>query len=101
MHVKAEPLRQPGTNFGELVGAFIGHDQVELELLKNGLHDLAQKAQELLTQVGGLDWVDHLAGGHIQCRGQGVGAVTDGVMRHPFHIGQADRRKGVGAVHGA
>jgi hypothetical protein len=42
--VEAGALGQPGTNFGVLVGAVVVDDQVDVEILRDGLLDLAEEA---------------------------------------------------------
>jgi hypothetical protein len=46
--MEAGPLRQPGPHLGVLVGAVVVHDQMDVQILGNGLLDLAQEAQKLL-----------------------------------------------------
>jgi len=50
--------------------------------------------------VPGLALGDHLAGGDIERGEQGCGAVTDVVMRHPFHIPQAHGQQRLGPIQG-
>ena len=87
--MEAGPLSQPGPHlslrgraslYGVFVSAVVVDNQVEVQVLGDGLLDLAQKAQELLVPVAGLALGDHLPCGHVQRREQGCGAVADVVM---------------------
>lgn len=49
MDVEAGLLGQPDTNFGVLVVAVVVDDQVDVEILRDGLLDLAEEAEELLV----------------------------------------------------
>jgi hypothetical protein len=93
-------LRQPGTDFGVLLGAIVVHDQVHVQILGNGFLDLAQEAQEFLVPMPGLALGDHLAGGHIQGREQGGGAVAVVVVGHALHRAQSHGQQRLGAVQG-
>lgn len=42
-------MGQPDTNFGVLVVAVVVDDQVDVEILRDGLLDLAEEAEELLV----------------------------------------------------
>jgi hypothetical protein len=80
VHVEAGPLRQPGTDLDVLLGAVFVDHQVEVQDLGDGLLDLAQDTQKFLVAMPWLALCDHLAGGHVQGREQGCGAVTDLVV---------------------
>jgi hypothetical protein len=73
---------------------------VHVQVLRYGLLDLPEETQELLMPVAGLALCDHLSSGHIQRCKQGGGAVTDVVMRHPFHIPQAHGQQRLGPIQG-
>ncbi len=81
MHVEAGPLRQPGPDLGVLVGAVVVDDQVDIEVLGDGLLDLAEESQELLVPVAGPALGQNLTGGNVQGGEQSGGAVTDVVSR--------------------
>lgn len=98
MHMEAGPLRQPGPDFGVLVGAVVVHDQVQLQILGHLLVDPSQEAEELLMTVAGLALSDHCTGGHIQRREQRGGAVADVVVGDALHVAQAHRQQRLGAV---
>ena len=78
--MEAGTLGQPGTNLGVLMGAVVVDDQVEVQVLGDGFLDLAQKTQKFLVAMPRLALGDHLAGGHIQSREQGCGAVTNVIV---------------------
>ena len=79
---------QPGPDLGMLVGAVDVEDQVEVQALGDGLLDLPQKAQEFLVPMAWLALDDYLAGGHIQGREQGCGAVADVVVGHALDVAE-------------
>ena len=83
MDVEAGPLGQPGTNFGVLVGAVVVDDQVDVEILRDGLLDLAEEAEELLVPLARPALGQHLPRGHVQGSEQGGGAMADEVVRDP------------------
>jgi hypothetical protein len=86
--VEAGPLGQPGTNFDVLVGAVVVDDQVDVEILRDGLLDLAEEAEELLVPVARPALGQHLPRGHVERREQGCGAVTDGVVGDALDLPQ-------------
>ncbi len=88
MDVEARPLRLPGTNLGVLVGAVVVDDQVDDEILRAGLLDLAEEAQELLVLVARPALGHRLPCGHVEGSEQGGVAMADVVVRDPLHIGQ-------------
>jgi len=98
--MEAGPLGQPGPDLGVLVGTVVVHHQMDVQVLGQGLLDLAQKAQELLVAVAGLALVDHLPCGHFQGGEQGGGAVADVVMGNFLHVTQAHGQQWLGAVQG-
>ena len=54
MHVETGPLGQPGADLCVLVGAVFAHDQAHVQVIGEGLLDLAQKPQELLVAMARL-----------------------------------------------
>ena len=98
--MEAGSLRQPGTHLGVLVGAVVVDDQVHVQILGDGLLDLAQEAQEFLVPMPGLALGDHLASGHIQSREQGGGAVADVDMSHALYVAKPQGQQRLGAVQG-
>ena len=98
--MEAGPLGQPGTNLGVLVGAVVIHDQVEVQVLGDGLLDLAQETQKFLMAMAWLAPSDHLAGGHIQRREQGCGAVTDVVVSDALDVPQPHGQQRLSPVQG-
>lgn len=71
-----------------LVGAVVIHDQMDVEILRDGLLDLAEEAQEFLVPVARLALGDHLASGHVQGSEQGGGAMADVVMGDALDVPQ-------------
>jgi len=65
VYVEAGPLGQPRTNFGVFVGAVVVDDQVDVEILLDGLLDLAEEAEELLVPVARPALGQHLPSGHV------------------------------------
>lgn len=63
------------------MGAVVIHDQVDVQVLGNGLLYLPQEAQELLVPVAGPALGQNLTGGNVQGGEQSGGAVTDVVSR--------------------
>ncbi len=90
--VEAGPLGQPGTNFGVLVGAVVVDDQVGVKILRDGLLDLAEEAEELMVPVAKPALGQHLPRGHVQGSEQGSGALADVVVRDPLARCQLRRR---------
>ena len=100
MDVEAGPLGQPGTNFGVLVGAVVVDDQVDVEILRDGLLDLAEEAEELLVPVARPALGQHLPRGNVQSSEQGGGAMADVVVRDPLHVAQAHGQQWLRPVQG-
>jgi len=84
--VEARPLRQPRPHLCVLVGAVVVDDQVVIQILRDGLLDLAKEAQGLLVPVTRFALGEHLASGHIQSSEQGGGAVADEVVRDALQV---------------
>ena len=82
MEMEALMPRQPGTDFGMLVGGVIVNDQMHV-LLSPGLAvDRIEKADELLMPVAAHALTDDLAVEDIEGGEQGRGAVALVVMGH-------------------
>ncbi len=77
MDVKPWALRQQVTDLGLLIGAVVVDEQIGVQILVNGLLDLAQETLELLLPVARSAVGHHLAGGRVQGSEQGGGAVAD------------------------
>jgi len=83
-----------------LVGAVVVHDQVNVQVLRHRLLDLAQEAQELLVPVARSALGHHLTSGQVQGGKQGGGAVTDGVVGDALHVAQAHGQQRLSPVQG-
>ena len=88
----------PGPHLGMLVGAVVVENQMNVHVHGNGLIDLAQKAQALLVAMAWLALGDHLAGGHIQRREEGCGAVANDVVGDALDLLQAHGKQRLSPV---
>jgi hypothetical protein len=85
VHMEAGPLRQPGPDFGVLVGAGVVHHQMDVQIFRDGRLDLAQEAQELLVPVAG----PSLALSGSQKPGRAISGIGSRGTRHrPGHGSQ-------------
>ena len=96
--MESGPLRQPGSDFGVLVGSIIIDDQVYVQVLRHGLLDLMQETQELLVQMTRLALGDRLYPRHIQAGEQGYGVVSDVVLRDPLDVAYAHGQQRLGPI---
>lgn len=76
------------------------HDEVQGEPCGDVGIDLPQEAEVLLVAMTTLAVTDHRAGGQIQRRKQGGGAMTNIVMGHALDIAEAHRQQRLGALQG-
>ncbi len=87
--------RYPGFDRWGLVGAVVVHHQMHIELGRCGLIDGAQEGEELLGPVPPMHFADDFAGGDVQCRKQGRGAVAAVIMGAPLGHSRHHRLRAV------
>jgi hypothetical protein len=98
VQVVAGVAGEPGLDGRRLVGAVVVHDQVNVELRRHALLDGAQELQELAAAMPPMQLADDLAGGQIQRREQGRGAIAHVVMAAPLGHAEGQRQQRLGAV---
>jgi hypothetical protein len=85
-------------NLGVLVGGIVIHDQMDVEVLGNGVFDALEKAEKLLMPVSRPALGEDGSGGDIEGGEERCGAVTDVVVGDSFHVPEAHRQHRLGAV---
>ena len=85
MDMPTRARSEPSFNLGMLVHALVVHDHMDVQLLRRGGVDGAQKSQELLMAVAQLALDDHRTVHDIQRRKQRRRAVPLGIVRPPRH----------------
>ena len=98
--VPAGMSRKPGLHARVRVRAVVVDDHMDVELLRNALVDASQEREELRMAVTRLAGGEHRPIEHIQCREQGIRAVTFVVMGHPFDVAQPQRQHRLGSLKG-
>ena len=92
-HVNPRIAREPRLDFGMLVGDVIVRDQVQIQIGRCLLADLAQEIEELLMPVLSSNSRDHLPVGNVECGEQDRGAVANVVVGHALDIAKAQRSR--------
>lgn len=100
MDLVARPHRQPALDLGMLVSGVVVHDQMEVEFGRDVLIEVAKELEKLLMAVAGLALADHLAGGDLERREEGGGAVADVIMGDALDITQPHGEQRLGAIQG-
>jgi len=81
-----------------LAGGIVVDDEMDAELLRNGLLDMAKEREKLLVAMPVLALSDHATGGDIQRSKEGRRSMADVVVRDPFDIAQTEWQQGLGPI---
>ena len=98
MEMEALMPRQPGADFGMLVGGVIVNDQMHVLLSRGLAVDRIEKADELLMPVTAHALADDLAVEDVEGGEQGRGAVAFVIMGHRAATAALHRQSRLGAV---
>ena len=88
------PLGEPISDGLGLVGGYVVHDDVDVEIAGNVGFDDVQEGAELARSMAGEAFGDDCAGGGVERREQAEGSVTRVVMRAPLDLAWAHGQKG-------
>ena len=96
----AGPSGQPALDAGVLVGGMVVDDEVDVEVRGHVGVDVFEEAQELLMAVVRPALGQDPAGGDIQGREEGGGAVADVAVRDAFDVAESEGQEGLGVFQG-
>jgi len=104
VQLEAGVLQQPVLDGGRLVGGVVVQDQVQVQVLRDGLVDQLEELQELLMPVAAVGLGDDRAAGQVEGGEQAGRAVADVVVGNRRwrrgQQGQAGGRSGPGPGSG-
>ena len=96
--VVAGPVGEPALDAGVLVGAVVVDDEVDVEVWGHVGVDVLEEAQEFLVAMARPALGKDPAGGDVQGREEGGGAVADVTVRDALNVAQSEEgQEGLGA----
>ena len=98
MNLVARPLGQPGTHFGMFVRRVIVDDQVDVQLRRDAIVEVAQKGKKFLVSMSWFAFGEDGAGGDIQCGKQSSGAVADVIVSDALDVAEPHGQNRLGSV---
>jgi hypothetical protein len=81
-----------------LAGGVVVDDEMDIELVRNRLFDVAQEREKLLMAMPVLILSDHATGADLERSEEGGRSVADVIVRDSFDIAQPERQEGLGAT---
>ena len=98
MGMPARPLGEPISDGLGLVGGYVVHDDVDVEIAGNIDFDDVQEGAELARSMAGEAFADDPAGGGVEGREQAEGPVTGIVMGAPLDLAWAHGQERLGSI---
>ena len=98
MDVPSRPLGEPVSDSLGLVGGYVVHDDVDVEVAENAGFDDVQEGAELARPIASEAFADDRAGGGVKSREQAERSVAGIIVSAPLDLTDAQRQKRLGAV---
>ena len=91
----ARPLEQPAFDEFSFMGGVVIENQMDLEVMRDGLVQEVEKLPELLAAVLGKASPDDLAGGNVKSGKKGGGAMPEVVRCASFDLSGLQGKNGL------
>src|SRR6516225_6346025 len=98
MDVPARPFGEPVADQRSLVGGVVVHDEMDIEIARDGGLDLVEELAKLGGAVAGEAFADHLARRNVERREERDRAVAGIVVAAPCGLTGAYRQHGLAAI---